>query len=136
MLAQGVSLIRIFPHKNRIFEDHTGIYRSEKTRIQAYFVGNKVNGRISKRVLQENKASQIFRKTIISYPLLVFWLIWRALFFCNTRFEIHSFALLPRNWSNVLVIFQPFVSENRSIEYMLVEFIQINILNVNENGLV
>ena len=33
------------------------------------FVGNKANGRISKRVFQENKTSQVFRKTNISYPL-------------------------------------------------------------------
>ena len=33
-------------------------------------VGNKPKGRISKRVFQENKASQIFLKTNISYPLL------------------------------------------------------------------
>ena len=35
-----------------------------------YFVGNKAKGRISKRVFQENKARQIFRKTNISYPLI------------------------------------------------------------------
>ena len=34
------------------------------------FVGNKPKGRISKRVFQENKARQIFRKTNISYPLI------------------------------------------------------------------
>ena len=34
-----------------------------------HFVGNKPKGRISKRVIQENKARQIFRKTNISYPL-------------------------------------------------------------------
>ena len=33
-------------------------------------VGNKAKGRISKRVLQENKARQISRKTKISYPLI------------------------------------------------------------------
>ena len=33
------------------------------------FVGNKANGRILKRRLQENKARQIFRKSNISYPL-------------------------------------------------------------------
>ena len=33
-------------------------------------VSNKVKGRISKRVFQENKARQIFRKTNISYPLI------------------------------------------------------------------
>ena len=32
--------------------------------------GNKPKGRISKRVFQENKARQIFRKTNISYPLI------------------------------------------------------------------
>ena len=37
--------------------------------LDAEFVGNKVKGRISKRVFQENKARQIFRKTNISYPL-------------------------------------------------------------------
>ena len=35
-------------------------YRS--LRLKAYFVGNKAKGRISKRVFQENKARQIFRK--------------------------------------------------------------------------
>ena len=34
------------------------------------FVGNKAKGRISKRVFQENKAHQIFRKRNISYPLI------------------------------------------------------------------
>ena len=33
-------------------------------------VGNKAKGHISKRVFQENKARQIFRKTNISYPLI------------------------------------------------------------------
>ena len=33
-------------------------------------VGNKVKGRISERVFQENKAHQIFRKTNISYTLI------------------------------------------------------------------
>ena len=39
-------------------------------RIWRYIVGNKVKGRISKRVFQENKARQIFRKMNISYPLI------------------------------------------------------------------
>ena len=35
------------------------------------YVGNKTKkGRISKRMLQENKARQTFRKTNISYPLI------------------------------------------------------------------
>ena len=33
-------------------------------------VGNKTKRRISKRVLQENKARQIFQKMNISYPLI------------------------------------------------------------------
>ena len=35
-----------------------------------HIVGNKAKGWISKRVFQENKARQIFRKTNISYPLI------------------------------------------------------------------
>ena len=38
--------------------------------IKANTVGNKVKGRISKRVFQGNKARQIFRKTNSSYPLI------------------------------------------------------------------
>ena len=40
------------------------------SRIYEYFVGNKAKGRILKRVFQENKARQIFRKTNIFYPLI------------------------------------------------------------------
>ena len=36
----------------------------------SHIVGNKAKGRISKRVFQENKARQIFRKTNISYSLI------------------------------------------------------------------
>ena len=36
----------------------------------AEFVGNNAKGRISKRVLQENNARQIFRKTNILHPLI------------------------------------------------------------------
>ena len=39
-----------------------------KNLIYGKFVGNKAKGRISKRMFQENKAHQIFRKTNISYP--------------------------------------------------------------------
>ena len=37
---------------------------------KAKLVGNKAKAWISKRVLQENKARQVFRKTDISYPLI------------------------------------------------------------------
>ena len=45
-------------------------YQALKTRkyICNEFVGNKAKVRISKRLLLENKARQIFRKTNISYP--------------------------------------------------------------------
>ena len=36
----------------------------------SHFVSNKAKERISKRVFQESKARQIFRKTNISYPLI------------------------------------------------------------------
>ena len=47
-----------------------------ETLLEQYFVGNKAKGRILKRVLQENKARQIFRKTNISYPLIGTRAIW------------------------------------------------------------
>ena len=53
--------------------------------IYSEFVGNKAKGRISKRVFQESKARQNFRKTNISYPLI--------------RFEIRPIALLPTSCS-------------------------------------
>ena len=53
-------------------------------------VGNKAKVQISKRVFQETKARQNFRKTNISYALIRT----RA---CEirTRFEIRPFVLLP-----------------------------------------
>ena len=51
------------------------------------FVGNKAKVRISKRMFQENKARQIFRKTNISYPLI------------HTRM-IRRFALLLTSCTN------------------------------------
>ena len=86
-------------------------------------VGNKAKGRISKRIFQENKAHQIFRKTNISYPLIrtrtcahqgvrmfVFRKIWRALFSWNPRFEIRAFALLPTVCPSVKVKKNKFAS--------------------------
>ena len=58
-------------------------------------------------MFQENKACQTSRKTNISYPLIrtrtcayqgvkkfAFRKIWRALFSCNTHFDIHPFCLI------------------------------------------
>ena len=55
------------------------------------FVGYEEKGRISKWVLQENKARQISPKTNI----FCHWVIWCASNAGNTGFAIHSFALLP-----------------------------------------
>ena len=38
--------------------------------LKRKLAGNKAKGRISKRVFQENKIRQIFRKTNIFYPLI------------------------------------------------------------------
>ena len=38
-------------------------------KIKAKFVGNKAKGRMSKRMLQENKVRQIFKKVNIILPL-------------------------------------------------------------------
>ena len=60
-------------HSNsKIFADDTSLFStvSDKTLSNSYFVGNKAKGRISKRVIQEYKARQIFRKTNITYLLI------------------------------------------------------------------
>ena len=67
---------------------------------QANFVGNKAKGRISKRVLQENKARQIFRKTNIFYPLIRTGGKKCSFFgkfgvFCFLETPVLRFALLP-----------------------------------------
>ena len=60
-------------HSNsKNFADDTSLFStvSDKTLSNSYFVGNKAKGRISKRVIQEYKARQIFRKTNITYLLI------------------------------------------------------------------
>ena len=54
------------PHYTDIKHKGTGYYRNHCI----LFLVNKAKVRISKQVFQENKARQIFRKTIISYPLI------------------------------------------------------------------
>ena len=81
--------------------------RISKVVIRRDCVGNKAKGWISKRVFQENKARQIFRKTNISYPLCAyqrirnirFQKLWRALFSWNTRFEIRPFFLITKDYN-------------------------------------
>ena len=61
---------------------HSCVFDANFERLD--IVGNKAKkGRISKRVFQENKPRQIFRKTNISYPLIRK----SALFSWNTRFD-------------------------------------------------
>ena len=65
-------------------------------------VGNKAKGRISKRVFQENKARQIFRKTSISYPLIR---TRRAIRIVNTIFENVLMELVSElNWIESLYL--------------------------------
>ena len=49
--------------------------------MEGPIVGNKAKGRISKWVLQESKACQIFLKTNISYPLI-----------CTGRIKVNKYA--------------------------------------------
>ena len=42
--------------------------------------------------------------------MFVFWKIWRALFSCNTHFEIRPSALLPKFCIIVVLVFNPFHS--------------------------
>ena len=79
------------------------------------FVGNKAKGRISKRVFQENKAQQIFKKSNVSFTLIHtrrcayqgvrnvhFSENLSCFVFLKTHFEIHPFALLPTVLSGVI----------------------------------
>ena len=69
MLISNQKICRFFSLKEN------NLYSISKDKI----VGNMAKGRISKRVLQENKARQIFQKTNTSYllytPCLCFFII-------------------------------------------------------------
>ena len=71
--------------------------------MKSYNEGNKAKGRILKRVLQVNKARQIYQKTIIFYPLIppkcLFFGKFGVLCFPVTLvFEICLFAFLATNY--------------------------------------
>ena len=76
----------------------------------------KQRGRITKRVLQVNKARSIFRKTNVSYPLIHASKRIRGfkfgkfgpLFSCDTRFEVHPFSLLPTNFKRTAALIRIF----------------------------
>ena len=72
----------------------------------------RLKGQNSKRVLQENKLGQMFRKTNISYPMQTYTHVtvsggkkcsffgnFACFFSCNTCFEIRTLALLETNYS-------------------------------------
>ena len=61
--------------------------------------------------------------------MFVFQKIWLVLLLLQDPF-------LPTKWFYALIIFQPLVLENRSVEYMMMESFEINIVNVNKNGLI
>ena len=66
--------------------------------MNSKIVGKKAKKRISIRMFQENKTSQIFYPRTCAYQgvkMFVFRKIWRDLFSWNTRFEIRQFAILP-----------------------------------------
>ena len=76
-------------------------------------VGNTAKWQISKQVLQENKARQIFQKKTNIFYLMIrtrtcafqggkkcsFIGKFGVLFSCNTHFKIGPFAFLPTDWS-------------------------------------
>ena len=72
--ATTITIVRkkylVFAVFSRLFFDHfMESFENQIFKIETlYVVGNKAKGQISKLVLQENKARQIFRKTNISYP--------------------------------------------------------------------
>ena len=81
------------------------------TQMPREFVGNKVNGRISKRVFQENKTRQIYRKTNISYQgvrNVCFSENLTCFVFLKTRLKIRPFTLLPTNSPYFLVCINNF----------------------------
>ena len=71
---------------------------SQYSTLFRQFVGNKAKGRISKRVVQEKKARQIFRKTNIS-TCFFFSENLPCFFSWKTPFEIRPFALFTDEFS-------------------------------------
>ena len=52
--------------------------------------------------------------------MCVFWKIWRALFSCNTRFEIRPFALLPTNlFLSAQISVTPYLITNQMLTIQL-----------------
>ena len=87
-------------------------------RLIGNYAGNKAKGRISKRVFQENKAREIFRKTNISYPLIrcayPFWKLPKkgGQIFSIKRQELVKYGLgevvLKKGVSLIFILTSPF----------------------------
>ena len=96
------------------------------THIFHYFIRNKAKGRISKRVFQESKACQNFRKTNISYPRDTHTYVCisggkKCLFsgnfgvLCFLETPVLRFALLPyyRRFQRINVVNPNFVTDGQ-----------------------
>ena len=62
--------MRLWFHCTQVLTDTLQHILKGTAKYRSEVVGNKAKARISKRVFQENKAREIFRKTNISYPLI------------------------------------------------------------------
>ena len=68
IVSKSITVGYVWPFRS---SQATICHRNVTLKNSSEFVGIKAKGWISERVFQENKASQIFRKTNISYPLIV-----------------------------------------------------------------
>ena len=67
IVSKSITVGYVWPFRS---SQATICHRNVTLKNSSEFVGIKAKGWISERVFQENKASQIFRKTNISYPLI------------------------------------------------------------------
>ena len=100
---------------SRFNSDVLGVFSYTCKIFLVEFVGNKVKRQILKRLFQENKARQTFRKTNISYPLIRtrnvrFFEKFGVLCFLET--PVLRFALLPYYQRIVVVCKISFVVRN------------------------
>ena len=67
ILSKSITFGKVWPV---VFSQIPIFHRNTALKNSSEFVGSKAKGRISKRVFQENKANQIFRKTNVSLSLI------------------------------------------------------------------
>ena len=73
-------------------------------RVTAHIVGNITKGQISKRMFQENKSRQIFRKTNISYPRYAL----PTIYLWNDSISKNTFWILSEAWQNGVGFFSTY----------------------------